>query len=65
MKVEANACILCGACSSVCPVDVIEVSSTKVNIQQGCTNCGLCARVCPMGAIILERLGGRKKKRGR
>ncbi|MDI6820259.1 MAG: 4Fe-4S binding protein [Candidatus Hodarchaeaceae archaeon] len=51
MRVDAAMCILCGACSGVCPVNVIEVSSTHVNIQEGCTRCGLCAKVCPVGAI--------------
>ena len=55
VKVNAGACILCGACSGVCPVDVIEVSVAEVCILDDCTECGLCAKVCPMGAIVVER----------
>lgn len=62
MRVEVSACILCGACSGVCPVNVIEVSSTKVSVREGCTNCGLCAKVCPMGAIEVGTSMGRTKK---
>lgn len=55
VKVDAGACILCGACSGVCPVNAIEVSVTEVRILDDCTECGLCAKVCPMGAIVVER----------
>ena len=55
VKVNAGACILCGACSGVCPVNAIEVSVTKVCIFDDCTGCGLCGKVCPMGALVVER----------
>ncbi len=55
VKINAGACILCGACSAVCPVNAIEVSVTEVCILNDCTECGLCAKVCPMGAIVVER----------
>jgi len=65
MEVEASTCILCGACSSVCPVNVIEVSSVRVAVREGCTKCGLCAQVCPMGAIKVHTSKERAKKRER
>lgn len=54
MKVDGTNCIRCGACASVCPVNVIEVSDVQVRVEKGCTNCGLCERVCPVGAIKIE-----------
>jgi len=55
MKVNMANCIRCGACASVCPVNVIEVSDSQVRVEKGCTNCGVCERVCPMGAVKIER----------
>lgn len=55
MKVDAYVCIHCGACASVCPLDVIEVSNSWVRLVGECSNCGLCAKICPMGAITVER----------
>jgi len=55
VKVNAGACILCGACPGVCPVNAIEVSVIEVHILDDCTECGLCAKVCPIGAIVVER----------
>jgi ferredoxin len=55
MKVKMTNCIRCGACSSVCPVNAIEVSDSQVRVDKSCTNCGLCERVCPMRAVEIER----------
>lgn len=54
MQVDAGKCIRCGACASVCPVDVIEVLDTHVRVLEGCTNCATCVKVCPVGAISIE-----------
>lgn len=53
-RVEMDRCIFCGACASVCPVDVIEVSGAGVTVGEGCTLCGLCAIACPLEAISVE-----------
>lgn len=55
VKIDAGICIMCGACSGVCPVNAIEVSVTEARILENCTECGLCAKVCPLGAIVVER----------
>jgi len=55
MRVNMANCVRCGACASVCPVNVIEVSDSQIRVEKGCTNCGLCERVCPMGAVKIER----------
>jgi len=53
LEVNASRCLRCGACASVCPLNLIEVSDVEVRVGKGCTTCGLCARVCPLGAIAL------------
>ncbi|KXB02695.1 hypothetical protein AKJ45_01880 [candidate division MSBL1 archaeon SCGC-AAA261F19] len=54
MKVDRDKCISCGACSSVCPSDAIEVPSRGVRVLGVCTNCRLCIKACPMGAMEIE-----------
>lgn len=51
MRVEISECYNCGACASVCPLNVIEVMDRYVKVKEGCTECGLCADTCPVGAI--------------
>ena len=55
MKVDASKCIRCGACASVCPLNVIEVLDAQVKVLDGCTNCGTCEKACPVEAITIER----------
>jgi ferredoxin len=50
-EVDPVRCLRCGACASVCPLNVIEVSDTLARIGEGCNNCGLCVRACPLGGI--------------
>lgn len=51
LKVDLSICFNCGACASVCPLDLIEVKDRNINVRDGCTDCGLCADACPVGAI--------------
>ncbi len=53
MKVDAGKCVRCGACASVCPVNVIEVLDTRIRVLEGCTNCAICVKVCPVEAISI------------
>lgn len=59
-----DACIGCGKCEAVCPVEAIERiddeairpgSLKHVRIDEDrCLGCGLCVRVCPAGAMRLK-----------
>ncbi|MGL4534452.1 MAG: RnfABCDGE type electron transport complex subunit B [Fusobacteriaceae bacterium] len=46
------ACIACGICAKVCPVDaiIIEHNLAKI-ISEKCVECGLCSTKCPTKAI--------------
>ena len=49
---EINNCNLCSACTSVCPVDCIELIdaiefSNAIIDENKCINCHLCEKICP------------------
>ncbi|MCY3020903.1 MAG: 4Fe-4S binding protein [Planctomycetota bacterium] len=48
MNLDKNACIHCGACNRVCPVD-LDVPSEVGGPE--CIACGDCRKVCPKGGI--------------
>ena len=57
--IDKEACIACGACESVCPVEAIAEDDGKYIIDgQVCIECGACEGVCPMEIIFpsLEEL---------
>jgi thioredoxin reductase/Fe-S-cluster-containing hydrogenase component 2/bacterioferritin-associated ferredoxin len=53
--------IPCNPCTSVCPVNAIQLETKLGNIMDiprylgGCTGCGLCVLICPGLAITLAR----------
>lgn len=51
-----NACIACGNCMSICPMNVFtfEEGKTTVTNEQDCIHCGLCQNNCPTQAISLR-----------
>ncbi|MFH1213004.1 MAG: 4Fe-4S binding protein [Candidatus Neomarinimicrobiota bacterium] len=54
IQINSDHCDLCGTCLSVCPVDCIELTETKLNIDESaCTKCQLCVRICPFKALKL------------
>ena len=56
VTVEADACIGCGECADVCPVDVYEMQDGKsvpVN-ESECLGCQSCVEVCPSNCIVVE-----------
>ncbi len=55
-KIDANACIGCATCTSVCPEgDVLAMLGGKAAIVNGykCIGHSLCAEACPVGAISM------------
>lgn len=50
---DEDACIGCGACADICPVDAVSMSADEVPVVDGdwCIGCGVCATVCPTDAI--------------
>ncbi len=64
---DPEACVLCGLCSDVCPVDVIslvpasEVSAVPLDFdatalvldETACIRCGLCIERCPPKALSM------------
>ena len=51
-KINAEACVNCGACEPVCPVTAITEKDEKRIIDPAkCTDCEACVGVCPTSAI--------------
>lgn len=63
--INAEACKGCQLCTSVCPSDLIRMSTSfnskgyrpaeLVDPAQRCTGCALCAMICPDAAIEVFR----------
>lgn len=53
-KIDEAACVSCGKCRTVCPVDCIDIvaDTKKMRIRTpDCLTCHACEAVCPTGAI--------------
>jgi len=51
-KIDAELCISCGACATVCPEEAIsEGDETYLIDPEKCIDCGTCVDECPQEAI--------------
>lgn len=51
MILEEELCGYCGACVSVCPLNLLQLSEFKIHKKDGCSFCQKCVMVCPLGAV--------------
>lgn len=68
--IDSDRCKGCGLCVSVCPKNVLEISS-QINIKgyypacqarpQDCITCALCCLVCPDVAITIVEVKQREQ----
>lgn len=58
----SDACIHCGTCEKVCPVQNIRMEEERPVFQHHCENCLACLHWCPQKAIDFA---GKTKTRGR
>ena len=67
MNGEERACVNCGTCATICPVDILPQYAMKAVLAEeiddalahgllDCVECGLCTYVCPSKIEICETL---------
>ena len=58
--VDAKACVACGCCVKICPLQAIEIVGgvTARVEQEKCVGCGKCARECPASVIEIQEVAG-------
>lgn len=56
LKLDSKKCIGCGTCIEVCPHNVFNLKSGKVEIinRDSCMECGACAKNCAFNAIYVK-----------
>jgi ferredoxin len=57
LEFYAEKCTGCGMCVNVCPHEVFEINTGKVNITDSdrCMECGACVNNCAFGALNVQR----------
>ena len=54
--IRKNACVGCGACVAVCPVNSIELVEGTPKLVGMCIACGMCYSNCPRSEFDIEEL---------
>jgi NAD-dependent dihydropyrimidine dehydrogenase PreA subunit len=56
LRLNEEACIGCGNCTTVCPHRVFAMEGKRARIvdRNGCMECGACATNCPVEAIYVN-----------
>ena len=57
MRVDASACVNCGKCAGVCPM---QVDPSKSPNSTECIRCGECVRACPADALSFFKQKAKK-----
>ena len=62
--VDPSACVACGCCVKVCPLQAIEiVRGVMAQVRQDkCVGCGACQKSCPFGVISIHPETGKAMK---
>ena len=56
IRIDRDTCIVCGACSAVCPTEALIAEGLSLLIfPERCRPCGQAALVCPVGALICPK----------
>jgi ferredoxin len=57
LRLDAEMCVGCGSCETVCPHAVFAVTDGRSTIcdRDACMECGACALNCATGAITVKR----------
>ncbi|MBW1786902.1 MAG: 4Fe-4S binding protein [Deltaproteobacteria bacterium] len=54
VEVDPEACVACGECADICPMEAIAVEEDAAMVDlQRCIGCGVCVTVCPSEALAL------------
>lgn len=65
VSIDANKCIKCYKCKSVCPVNMFSHSDSEIYIERDnskCILCGECYHHCPTGAINYQYINKVRKR---
>ena len=60
--IDAEECIGCGQCKSVCIRDNIEIDDVAYETGSNCFECGHCMAICPSAAITLKIFKGHEDR---